>query len=169
MDTKKTVAETPAVELPGSPHEQYRTPETSAEQPEGFGVEQNETSEQVDEQMSDVAEAAPVQATPPTAIIKDPQLVKIESILSEDMGELYTGLPPDVKPVFKAKGEEVANKIQVMFASAQVAAKKVLKLIREWLGVAPNINKFYLEQESKIKTDQIMELANRPPETDTLA
>ncbi|MBT6253928.1 hypothetical protein HOI83_01715 [Candidatus Uhrbacteria bacterium] len=158
----------PIVEQPTYPaQEQGATPESGAEQPADVEVQHSvEAAEQVNQQ------APPVQPDPvpvqPQPIVKDPHLLKIEGVLSEDMGELYAALPPDVQPIFKAKGEEVAGKIMEMFAGAQVAAKKVLGLIREWLGIVPNMNKFYLEQESKIKTDQIMELANTPPDNETL-
>ena len=80
-------------------------------------------------------------------------------MLSEDLGELYQQLPPNVKPAFRAKGEEVARTIREWAAEAKLKAGNVLRLIRDWLGMIPNVNKFYLAQESKIKTDQIMSLA----------
>ena len=43
-------------------------------------------------------------------------------------------------------------------------AHKVLRLIREWLGMIPRVNAHYLEQQSKIKTDQVMRLAQEQKE-----
>jgi hypothetical protein len=36
-----------------------------------------------------------------------------------------------------------------------------LKLIREWLLIIPGVNKYFLEQEAKIKTDKIQQLYER--------
>lgn len=105
----------------------------------------------------------PIPAPAPVALapvaMKDPQLQEIESVLSEGLGDLYTSLTPDVQQRFKAKGEEVAQTIQGWVLGAKLVAKQVLRLIREWLAIAPGTSRFYLEQESKIKTDRIMHLA----------
>ena len=37
-------------------------------------------------------------------------------------------------------------------------AKKIFQLILEWLKLLPGINRFFLEQEAKIKTDRIIHL-----------
>ena len=42
--------------------------------------------------------------------------------------------------------------------STKVKVKKILKLILEWLRILPGINRFFLEQEAKIKTDRIIQL-----------
>lgn len=104
---------------------------------------------------------SPVIAAPVTIAQKDERLLEIESMLSEGLEEVFMNLPPEVKPAFKAKGEEVAQTIKTWMDDAKLVARKVLKLIREWLGMVPNVNKYFLEQESKIKRDHIMELAKR--------
>ena len=88
-------------------------------------------------------------------------LKEVEDILADDLLDFYAGLPPAVQSRFKAKGEEVASKIQAMIRAAKVAAKDVLDLIISWLKIIPGINKFFLEQEAKIKTDKIIALAER--------
>ena len=45
-----------------------------------------------------------------------------------------------------------------MVRGFRVKVKRVLELIYEWLKTIPGVNKFFLEQEAKIKTDEIMEL-----------
>lgn len=142
--------------------------ETTAKQVEGIGLENEDQIEESDRGKSKLYKPKPVTYVPTAVIVKDQELVMIESVLSHDMAQMYADLPKDIKPIFKARGEEVAIKIQEMIASAEVIARKVLRLIRDWLGLVPNINKYYLEQESKIKTDKIMELANKHKETDTL-
>ncbi|PIR47979.1 hypothetical protein COV06_01095 [Candidatus Uhrbacteria bacterium CG10_big_fil_rev_8_21_14_0_10_50_16] len=128
--------------------------------------------ESTHEQTSEVVEQtpvveAPVQQQPVTPVTpvaapvveKDPELVQVEDILSEGLQDFYKELPQDLKPAFKAKGEEVARTILVWRQEAKLVASRVLRLIREWLGMAPKLNKHYLEQESKIKTDHILALA----------
>lgn len=109
---------------------------------------------QRDDPITDAQVAAPVELTP-----KPEELQRIESILSEDLGEIYKALPDEIKPAFKQKGEEVAQQINTWWQEAALKAKRVLKLIRSWLGMIPQVSTHFLEQESKIKTDQIMAMA----------
>ncbi|MEK7529885.1 MAG: hypothetical protein AAB570_03090 [Patescibacteria group bacterium] len=114
------------------------------------------TRETSSEPPSSVSLAA---ATPSAIGQKDERLLAIESTLSEGLEELFMNLPSEMKPAFKAKGEEVAQTIKVWMDDAKLVARKVLKLIRAWLGMVPHVNKYFLEQESKIKRDHIMALA----------
>lgn len=141
---------------PAATPEVASVPEQTREQ-EGGHESQTAVQEQVQEQV--VPQAPAVVPAAPVAPAKDPQLQQIEDVLSEGLGDLYQSLPPNVQPTFKAKGEEVANQINAWAREAKLVAKNVLSLIREWLGLAPRLNKHYLEQESKIKTDRIMQLA----------
>ncbi len=84
---------------------------------------------------------------------------KIEKILEEDLADLYNSLNYKEKMIFKAKGEEVAKSIfQLIYKKSKVKVKKIIKLIRSWLKLIPGINKFFLEQEAKIKADKIIYL-----------
>jgi hypothetical protein len=83
-------------------------------------------------------------------------LVKIEKILEEDLESFYFSMPPEKQQIFKEKGEETATKIEKMVEAGKVVARKVLKLIRAWLKFIPGVNKFFLEQEAKIKTDKVV-------------
>ncbi len=141
------------------------SPESQAEQAPDVKVERAPQQEKIQEDVPQVV-ANDSQQSAAAPVAKDPQLQKIEEMLSEDLGDLYKQLPPDIKPVFKAKGEEVARTISAWIQEAKITARKVLGLIREWLGLIPNVNKYYLEQESKIKTDQVMELSASEKEGD---
>ena len=57
---------------------------------------------------------------------------------------------------FKIKGEETAGKIRELLKSTHIKVKKIFRLIYEWLRLLPGVNKFFLEQEAKIKTDNIV-------------
>lgn len=100
--------------------------------------------------------AAPKPAPLPS---KDPVLAQVEHILEENLQEVYFDLPPEAQKKFHDKGDEVAGKIRTMLGQTKVKAKKILDLIRGWLKLIPGINKFFLEQEAKIKTDKMMVLA----------
>lgn len=98
---------------------------------------------------------APVRAVAPT---KDPALQRIEDIMGEDLTDAFLKLSPERQQKFKEKGEETASKIQQIIEGAKVNTKKIFDLIRKWLKMIPGINRFFLEQEAKIKTDKILSL-----------
>lgn len=85
---------------------------------------------------------------------------QIEKVLEEDLGEIYNNLTPREQKAFKVKGEETARSIfQLVYHQTRIRVKKIVKLIRNWLKAVPGINKFFLEQEAKIKADRIVSLA----------
>jgi hypothetical protein len=85
----------------------------------------------------------------------------IEAILAEDMEELYKNLPKNLQSDFKKKGEKTAQEIKDIISQAKVVVFKVVKLIKEWLLMIPGVNKFFLEQASKIKTQKILDLSEQ--------
>ncbi len=99
---------------------------------------------------------APVQ--PQTISVKDPLTSEIENIMSEDLAPMYAKLSPEQKVVFKKEGERAAEQIRVMLEQVKVKAKSVIELIRRWLRLIPGVNKFFLEQEAKIKADKMLAL-----------
>ncbi|MFH1142503.1 MAG: hypothetical protein V1695_02210, partial [Candidatus Uhrbacteria bacterium] len=76
-----------------------------------------------------------------------------------DLEDLYFQLPPNKQKEFKIKGEETAGLIKQMLYSTKVKGRKIVGWIKDWLKMIPGVNKFFLEQEAKIKTDQILLLA----------
>ncbi len=93
--------------------------------------------------------------------VKDEVAEKIEKILEDGLGDAFQRLSPIAKQEFKIKGEKTAAKISELLRSTHVKVKKILRLIVEWLKILPGINRFFLEQEAKIKTDRIIELKNK--------
>jgi hypothetical protein len=91
---------------------------------------------------------------------KDEVTIEVEKVLEDGIGPFYASLPEDAKPLFKKKGEEAAREISTMVRTLHVQVKRVLQLITQWLKTIPGVNTFFLEQESKIKTDRIMALAD---------
>ncbi|MFZ2189657.1 MAG: hypothetical protein WA057_06330 [Candidatus Magasanikiibacteriota bacterium] len=96
----------------------------------------------------------------PTQIpqVKDDITVQIEKIMEEGLGDAYKELTPIQKQEFKIKGEEVAWEIRNMVKQAHVKVKTIFRLLLEWLKMLPGINRFFLEQEAKIKTDKIINM-----------
>ncbi|MBI4779503.1 hypothetical protein HY797_03570 [Candidatus Falkowbacteria bacterium] len=83
---------------------------------------------------------------------------QIESILAEDLAEIYLSLTPEKQQEFKVKGEQTANKINQLLAKAKINIGEIIKLIKKWLSLIPGINKYFLEQEAKIKADELVKL-----------
>jgi hypothetical protein len=88
----------------------------------------------------------------------DPIEKSVENILEENMSEIFSELSDGDKIKFKEEGEKTAKKISILIKTAKVTFKKILKLISDWLKTIPGINKFFAEQEAKIKTDKIMKI-----------
>lgn len=89
---------------------------------------------------------------------KSPQLQRIESVLEEDLKDYFYQMDEGHRKVFRIEGERTAQQIDALVSSAKATAKRVLYLIQRWLRLIPGINKFFLEQEAKIKTDKIMHI-----------
>lgn len=138
------------------------TPEVATETPEQSGaLEVPKTVDTVPETL-EAAVPAPAPAPAPDNApqsSKDETTKSVETVLEEGLGETYKKLPPDAQKKFRAEGEKVTAEIVGMMKKAKVNAQKVLKLIREWLKVIPHVNRYFLDQEAKIKTDRIMHLS----------
>ncbi len=130
--------------------------EQSAEFKEGF-LEQPSESEKAP--VTKIIEGAPVTAAAAPAVPKDEVTVEVEKIMEQGLGAYYENLPPAAKEKFKTKGEETAKEISDMVRNLKIKFKRALSLLRDWLLCIPGINKFFLEQEAKIKVDQLIELA----------
>ncbi|MDA1038515.1 MAG: hypothetical protein O2877_02385, partial [bacterium] len=141
------------------------TPEVAAETMEeveqGGDAISGESEGAVQAPAPSAASQLPPSDFPPAPVMKDPLTQQVEEILEEDLAEAYKNLPKNKKQEFKRKGEEAAMNIQTMIASAKFSAKKALHMIRKWLLIIPGINKFFLEQEAKIKADKLSDIVER--------
>ncbi len=81
--------------------------------------------------------------------------------MEEGIRESYEKLSPIAQQEFKIKGEEAADKISELLNATKIKVKKIFRLILEWLFMLPGVNRFFLEQEAKIKTDRIINLKNQ--------
>lgn len=90
--------------------------------------------------------------------IKDELAEKIEDVLEEDLTDTFLSMSPDVQIKFKQKGEETVSKIRLLMTKTKLHTKKIFHLVRSWMSLIPGVNRFFLEQEAKIKTDKIKQL-----------
>lgn len=89
---------------------------------------------------------------------KDEVYLEVEKILEDGLGSFVETMEPTAKERFLKKGREVTGLIAAMVRSLHVKTKDVFHLLKEWLLTIPGVNKFFLEQEVKIKTDRIIDL-----------
>lgn len=90
---------------------------------------------------------------------KDSVTLGVEGILEEDLADTYAKMDPALQAKFRQEGERVTGLIAAMLRSAKVKARETLALITGWLKMIPGVNRFFLIQEAKIKTDKIVALA----------
>lgn len=98
----------------------------------------------------------------PTAIpqMRDELTAKIEKIMEDGLADAYRELTPVQQQEFKLKGEEISTKIRDLLRRTHVKIKQIFKLLVEWLRLLPGVNRFFIEQEAKIKADRILALKN---------
>lgn len=87
--------------------------------------------------------------------------IAIDAILSEGLNEIFLSLKPDEQRAFIKKGEETVVKINELLSKTKVRMSKIVALIKDWLKMIPGLNKYFLEQEAKIKADKILKLKNK--------
>jgi len=100
----------------------------------------------------------------PVTLVQDFQkqrAVAIDSILSEGLNEIFLQMKEQEQKDFKKKGEETVAKINALLNQTKVKVNKIISLIREWLKMIPGVNKFFLEQEVKIKADKILKIKDK--------
>lgn len=89
---------------------------------------------------------------------KSPLQMKLEEVMADGLDASYQSMTPDQQAKFRQKGEQVAKAIEDLTTKLKLTARKVLYLIRSWLKMIPGVNKYFLEQAAKLKTDEIMKL-----------
>lgn len=118
-------------------------------------------AEKISEQ---VVPITPTSSLPPvgTPVPKEVERqAEIERILEDDLGTVYFNLPDDKKEMFRIKGEQTAYEINGLLSATKIKVQKIIKLIKNWLLIIPGVNRFFLEQEAKLKTDEIIKLNDK--------
>lgn len=86
---------------------------------------------------------------------------RVEKIMEENIGDAYLALDPVHQQEFKLAGERTAYAISQLLKKTHVKVKKIFSLLFAWLKLLPGINRYFLEQEAKIKADKILALKYR--------
>ena len=103
---------------------------------------------------------APASVGAPGIDITDSPLHQnVEAILEDDLEELYFSMNEQQQEKFKKKGEQTASQIVKLIKAGKATFRKIFKLILSWLKFIPGVNKYFLEQEAKIKSDRVLELS----------
>lgn len=89
------------------------------------------------------------------------QIQAIEEVLSSGLDKTFLDMSPQERALFKSEGEKTALKISTLLSKARVNADKIVKLIKEWLKLIPRVNRYFLEQEAKIKTDKVLNITKK--------
>lgn len=87
--------------------------------------------------------------------------IQIDACLSEGLNETFLAMTPDKQKLFKEEGEVTVKKINILLDATKVNVSKIVKLIKHWLGLITGINRFFLDQEAKIKADKIVRIKNK--------
>jgi hypothetical protein len=134
-----------------------------SERPEVSVEKAEPAAEKAIEKKGAAAVLPPVSARPLKSVISEyeEREKQIENFLASDLEEIYLGLPPDKQAEFRKTGEETAKKIEKLLEKTKISIGKIVNLIRKWLALIPGVNRFFLEQEAKIKADEIIKLRSQ--------
>lgn len=144
----------------GRPHHEHGVSQSNTEQRKEAEKtpERIQPSEAVHVQPADDSTPQPV-ALPSTASVvfagKSELQKDVEHILEEGLSDIYLSLSTKQRQQFRIEGERVAAKIAVLLKQAVVKLFEIVKLIRVWLALLPGVNRFFLEQEAKIRAEKI--------------
>ena len=81
----------------------------------------------------------------------------IDDILEEGLADIYLNMSPSEQSRFKIKGEETTKNIVSLLSKTKVKIRKIVQAIIEWLKMISGVNRFFIKQTAKIKTDKILE------------
>ena len=86
---------------------------------------------------------------------------EIDNLLSEGLSETFLAMTPEKQKIFKEEGEKTTKKINILLDATKVNIGKIVNLIKHWLGLITGVNRFFLDQEAKIKADKIIKIKNK--------
>jgi hypothetical protein len=155
IETKRP--EEKIIAAPDSARELFASPEKESR----FGMGNSENENEIAEIKTLLSDAQTFGAAANNNFFNQQHLARqkeIEKILAEDLQDIYAKLDPAMRLKFKKNGEDTAMRINNLFDKAKFKAKEIIALIKQWLFIIPGINRFFLEQEVKIKTDKIIKL-----------
>ena len=95
-----------------------------------------------------------------TAPVANTQIIlqQVEEILSNNMDKAFLSMDVATQHKFKTKGEQTGRQITSLLQKGKATVQKITSLILEWLRIIPQVNKHYIEQEAKIKAENIINM-----------
>ncbi|MDP2789539.1 MAG: hypothetical protein Q8O51_00195 [bacterium] len=113
---------------------------------------------EVPSQVKELPSQVPLVTMPLPVGAEEQQLKQIETVLSEGLHDIFVALPPAEQQKFKVAGELAAREVSGLLAQVKVKLGAVIAVLRRWLGTLPGVNKFFVEQEAKIKAEKLVRL-----------
>lgn len=142
------------------------------ERPAGFSPERPVSIEQRPETPKPVERIGEGQSPLPSAgqqsdglVITpaSPEILQIEKIMEDGLAEMYVQMTPEKQREFRQVGEQTARQINQLLGATKVQIGKIIDLIKNWLKIIPGINRFFIEQEAKIKSDELLRMRQPKP------
>lgn len=113
---------------------------------------------EVSVQVKETPSIAPAPAMPLPISAPDQQLQQVEQVLAEGLQDIFASLPPAEQQKFKVSGEQAAQEVDSLLRQVKVKVSAIVDVIRRWLSSIPGVNKFFVEQEAKIKAEKLVKL-----------
>lgn len=150
----------PPIETP-TPPEREAPVDVAAERPEMRTEirEERTTAEGAIESVKNAIRRPKKSHAIPT--VRDAITIRVEKIMEEGLTDAYKALPPVKREEFKLAGERTAYAIRQLLQKTHIKIKKIFKLLLAWMLLLPGVNRYFLEQEAKIKADKIFALKYR--------
>ena len=133
--------------------EKIKTPENSLEQKGGQTMEK-ENQNLGQEKTGEAAKKGNITVKTPSQQREE----AIDRLLSDGLSDIFIKMPPAKQQEFKIEGEKTVKKINQLIEKGKLNLNTLVKMIRKWLSLIPGVNRFFLEQDAKIKADKIMEI-----------
>ncbi len=95
-----------------------------------------------------------------TPITKSQLRLAIERIMEQSASEYYPGMPPRLQKKFSELGDRVSLKIEKLLLTKKNHIVDIAHILHEWLKLIPQASPYYLEQEAKIRADEMVRLQN---------
>ena len=131
----------------------------SKESKEGELIEKTSENREVDlsgKEKAEGGEPGGIVAVSQQRKVRQIRMKKIESVLEKGLDDIYLAMPAENREKFKQEGEKTVAEINNLLERGKATVKKIVNLIKKWLVSIPGVNRFFIEQEAKIKTDEII-------------
>jgi len=142
LESKKPLEMEPVESQP-----EVKLPESQQPQAETLNREQEVITQYKQEEVPEVKDIRQDNA----------EIKAIEESLADGLAEAYRTMDEQRQASFKIQGEKLAIDILGMLPITKKSYRKIQQGIRDWIFMIPNVDNHFVDQETKIKLDAIME------------